>query len=59
LPLESLCAEFQDHYSIVVDFMEENGPRVISGDVALCLFRIAQEALQNVKTHSRADTAEV
>jgi signal transduction histidine kinase len=54
-----LCAEFQDHYSIVVDFMEENDPRVISGDVALCLFRIAQEALQNVKTHSRADTAEV
>jgi len=27
--------------------------------VILCLFRIAQEALQNVKKHSHADSAEI
>ena len=39
--------------------MEENVPRDIPKEVALCLFRITQEALQNVKKHSRADSAEV
>ncbi len=34
-------------------------PCDIPREVALCLFRITQEALQNVKKHSRADSAEV
>ena len=51
--------EFKDHHSIDVNFVEENVPRDIPREVALCLFRITQEALQNVKKHSRADSAEV
>ncbi len=57
--LISLCAEFTEQHSIEVDFVEENMPCNIPREVALCLFRITQEALQNVKRHSRADSAEV
>ena len=57
--LSSLCAEFKDYHSIDIHFVEENVPRNIPSEMALCLFRITQEALQNVKKHSRADSAEV
>jgi PAS domain S-box-containing protein len=57
--LRSLCEEFRDYHSIDVNFVEENVPRNIPREVALCLFRITQEALQNVKKHSHADSAEV
>jgi PAS domain S-box-containing protein len=55
----SLCAEFGDHHSIEINFVEENVPHNIPKEVALCLFRITQEALQNIKKHSHADSAEV
>src|SRR5215469_3592052 len=57
--LRSPCAEFNDYHSIAVGFWEHNVPRDIPREVALCLFRIAQEALQNVRKHSSADSAEV
>ena len=57
--LRSLCEEFKDYHSIDVSFVEENVPRNIPREVALCLFRITQEALQNVKKHSHAGSAEV
>jgi len=34
-------------------------PRTIPGDVALCLFRIVQEGLRNVKRHSGTEKANV
>ncbi len=57
--LSSVCVEFKDYHSIDVNFVEENVPRNIPREAALCLFRITQEALQNVKKHSHADSAEV
>jgi PAS domain S-box-containing protein len=57
--LISLCAEFGDHHSIDVNLVEANVPCKIPKEVALCLFRITQEALQNIKKHSHADSAEV
>ena len=39
--------------------MHENVPRSIRGEVALCLFRVTQEALQNLKKHSGATSAQV
>jgi PAS domain S-box-containing protein len=57
--LRSLCTEFEERHSIEVNFEEDNVPRNIPGEVALCLFRITQEALQNVKKHSCADSSEV
>jgi len=39
--------------------LSEAVPRHVPAGVALCLFRIAQEALQNVVKHSGATTATV
>jgi signal transduction histidine kinase/ABC-type uncharacterized transport system substrate-binding protein len=50
--LKSLCREFRAKQGIEVDFTSENMPRRVRPDVALCLYRIAQEGLQNLKKHS-------
>ncbi|MGA7137166.1 MAG: ATP-binding protein [Terriglobales bacterium] len=57
--LSSLCQEFSEQQGIQVDFAHENISRGINPDVALCIFRIVQEALRNVKKHSGANRAEV
>ncbi len=57
--LKAFCKEFSDQQGIQVDFASENIPHGIPGDRALCIFRIAQEALRNVKRHSGANRAEV
>jgi PAS domain S-box-containing protein len=57
--LKAFCEEFSDQHDIQVDFASENVPRGIPGDMALCIFRIGQEALRNVKRHSGANRAEV
>ena len=57
--LSILVRGVQELHSIDVNFVEDNVPRNIPREVALCLFRITQEALQNVKKHSHADSAEV
>jgi len=57
--VRALCSELADQQGMQVDFAHENVPRGIPGDAALCLFRIAQEGLRNVKRHSGASRAEV
>jgi signal transduction histidine kinase len=54
-----LCKEFTDRQGIEIDFSADNIPRVVDPSVALCLFRIVQEALQNLRKHSGAARAEV
>jgi signal transduction histidine kinase len=54
-----LCKEFREYHSIDVSFLEENVRPDIAGEVGLCLFRIAQEALQNIQKHSGANSAEI
>ena len=56
---KAFCKEFADQQGIHVDFADENVPRGVPGDVALCLFRIVQEGLRNIKRHSGGDSAEV
>jgi PAS domain S-box-containing protein len=56
---KAFCEEFADQQGIKVDFLHENVPRCIPPDLSLCLFRIVQEGLRNVKRHSGADRAEV
>jgi signal transduction histidine kinase len=56
---KAFCKEFTDQQEVQVDFTCDHVPSSISGDVALCLFRILQEGLRNVKKHSGADRAEV
>jgi len=57
--LRALCEEFGEQQEMQVDFVQANVPRDIPKDAALCLFRVAQEALRNVKRHSGADRVEV
>jgi two-component sensor histidine kinase/ABC-type uncharacterized transport system substrate-binding protein len=57
--VRAFCKEFGDHQGLRVDFIHENVPPSVPPEAALCLFRIAQEALRNVKRHSGADSAEV
>jgi signal transduction histidine kinase len=59
LGVSSLCTEFAEQYGIQVDFTHENIARSVPPDIALCLFRIAQEGLRNVKRHSGASRSEV
>jgi signal transduction histidine kinase/ABC-type uncharacterized transport system substrate-binding protein len=57
--LRAFCEEFTDQQEIQVNFTHNDVPSGISKDASLCLFRILQEGLRNVKKHSGADRAEV
>jgi signal transduction histidine kinase len=57
--IRAFCREFAETEHVQVDFTHENVPRGIPGDMALCLFRIVQEGLRNVKRHSGTEKANV
>ena len=57
--IRDLCKEFSDRHGIEIDFSADRIPRAVAPNVALCLFRIVQEALQNLRKHSGAARAEV
>jgi len=59
LGVNAFCAEFAEQQGIQVDFAYENIPRSVAPQIALCLFRIVQEGLRNVKKHSGSCRAEV
>jgi PAS domain S-box-containing protein len=55
--LQGLCREFGEKHQIAIHFRNPGPPVTLSKDVALCLFRIAQEALGNAAKHSGAAEA--
>jgi signal transduction histidine kinase len=57
--VSSFCKEFAAQQGVQVEFLHGNIARNISPDIALCLFRIVQEALRNVKKHSGVTQAQV
>jgi PAS domain S-box-containing protein len=57
--LMGLCQELSSQFKIQIEFTERGVCPKIPKDVALCLFRVAQEALANVVRHSRAKQAQV
>ncbi len=57
--ITALCKEFAVQQSVEVDLLTEDVPRSVHPDVALCLFRIVQEGLRNLKKHSGAVKAQV
>jgi signal transduction histidine kinase/ABC-type uncharacterized transport system substrate-binding protein len=57
--LKSLCRELGAKQGIEIDFTSEDVPRSVRPEVALCLFRIAQEGLQNLKKHSGTKKAQL
>jgi PAS domain S-box-containing protein len=50
--MSALCKEFSDRHNVEVVFAHDEVPRKPPPDVALCLFRVLQEALQNALKHS-------
>jgi signal transduction histidine kinase len=57
--VSALCKEFAVQQGIEIDFLPENIPPSVHPDVALCLFRIVQEGLRNLKKHSGVASARV
>ncbi len=57
--LIGLCREIGEKYKIGVHFTELGSLPNITKDVALCLFRVTQEALTNIVKHSQAKSADV
>ena len=57
--VNALCKEFAAQQHIKIESTLDLMPRTVHADVALCVFRIAQEALRNVKKHSGASSAQV
>jgi signal transduction histidine kinase len=57
--VSALCKEFTHRYGMEIDFSADKIPSRIHQDVALCLFRIIQEGLQNSKKHSGVVKAKV
>jgi signal transduction histidine kinase len=57
--VSGFCKEFALAHELAIEFAGRDVPRTVSADAALCLYRIAQEALQNVVRHSGGTTAKV
>lgn len=55
----ALCKEFTSQQGIEVHFTFDHTPGPVHPDVGLCLFRIVQEGLRNLKKHSGAQHASV
>ena len=53
------CREVSRQHHLQVEFVHQDVPAETPKDVALCLFRIVQEALRNVVKHSGAAEAKV
>jgi len=55
--LRKLCRDASAQSGIAIDFSEHGTALPIPLDVSGCLFRVAQEAVQNITKHSNAKTA--
>jgi PAS domain S-box-containing protein len=53
------CKEISRQHHLQVEFVHQDVPAEMPKDVALCLFRIVQEALRNIVKHSGATEAKV
>jgi signal transduction histidine kinase len=57
--LRSECSGFGERHGVAVQFRCGELPEALPNDVALCLYRIVQEALRNVAKHAMTDGADV
>jgi PAS domain S-box-containing protein len=57
--LRSECAGFSRREEISIAYSPEEVPSHLPKDIALCVYRVAQEALRNIAKHSRVNEATV
>ena len=57
--LQKLVTEFSERHAIAIEFRHAALPAPLPSDVALCLFRVTEEALANIAKHSHAPSAHV
>ena len=50
--VRGFCKEFAKQHEVSIEFADSNVPRDLPRDVSLCLFRVAQEALNNAVKYS-------
>jgi two-component system sensor histidine kinase UhpB len=55
--LKAHCTEFGDQHAIKVTLATGAGLDVIPQDIALCLYRVTQEAMRNIAEHAAAHQA--
>jgi PAS domain S-box-containing protein len=55
----SFCKELSDEHGVEVGFHSDSVPKQLPQEVALCLFRVLQESLQNAVKHSGSKHFEV
>ena len=54
-----LCKEVSNRHGVTIDVHFENIPKGLPPEISLCLYRVLQEALQNVVKHSVSGHASV
>jgi len=57
--VSAFCKEFSAQQGVKIDFTHDHIPRKMNPEIALCVFRIVQEGLRNMKKHSGATSAKV
>jgi signal transduction histidine kinase len=55
--LRKLCRDSGAQCGITIEFSEYGATALLPSDISTCLFRVAQEALQNIVQYSHAKTA--
>lgn len=55
--LRSECVSFSHREGIAIDYRPEEVPATLPKDVALCVYRVAQEALRNLAKHAAVNEA--
>jgi two-component system sensor histidine kinase UhpB len=57
--LRKLCRDSSARFGITIEFSEYGATALLPSAISTCLFRVAQEALQNIVQYSHAKTAAV
>jgi signal transduction histidine kinase len=57
--MKSFCREFAARQRVEIDFKSDDIPTAVPQEIALCIFRVLQEALQNAAKHSKVRHFEV
>jgi signal transduction histidine kinase len=57
--LRSECASFSRREGIAIVYRPDEAPTTLPKDVALCVYRVAQEALRNLAKHAAVTEAQV